>query len=129
VAYRWAALALRKSGSNKLSPQFVLPADQELGLFELDLDEVPAGPGVYAIRSAGAALYVNQTPNLRDSLARHTEVTGHSLIPEWLTLRPGDRLNYKFLPGLRRPHLLRLRSEQIVQEHPWLNLTDEKGVA
>jgi hypothetical protein len=33
VAYRWAALALRKSGSNKLSPQFVLPADREVGFF------------------------------------------------------------------------------------------------
>ncbi|MDA7901929.1 DNA methyltransferase [Mariniblastus sp.] len=83
--YRWAALKLRKEGSNA-KHRATLRTPKQLGISELskkklksiqgalvselDLDVIPEGPGVYVIRELGGdALYAGETEQLASRIA------------------------------------------------------------
>ena len=84
--YRWAALKLRKEGSNakhratlRTPKQFGISAlskkklksAQGTLISELDLDVIPEGPGVYVIRKIGGdALYAGETSQLASQISR-----------------------------------------------------------
>ncbi|HVT87947.1 MAG TPA: hypothetical protein VHD56_03765 [Tepidisphaeraceae bacterium] len=129
IEYRWSALALRKSGSFQLSPRWVAPPEKQLNLFELVLDAVPSGPGVYVIRRQSNPIYVNTTSNLRQQLKRHLEIGERLLIPDWLCIQKPDAIAYTYMPGATRDGLLEERAREIAELRPWLNLLDTAGAA
>jgi GIY-YIG catalytic domain len=78
LRYRWAALRLRKQRALRpeIASRLLNPSDaQLLRLDGLQVDELPAKPGVYAFIDAGShqTLYVGEASNLRRRLQKHLE--------------------------------------------------------
>ena len=92
LEYRWAALKVRKGGSNGLkrcklqsSKKFGIDQLSKTGvksmpgipLSELELGDVNQGPGVYLIREGdGAALYAGETDQLASRIRRTFDESG-----------------------------------------------------
>ncbi len=81
--YRWGAMKLRKEGMNARTraKNFrkelkVRKLNESVSLRELDIEQVPEGPGVYGIALAGERpkfLYAGEATQLRSRIRRHFE--------------------------------------------------------
>ena len=131
LEYRWAALALRKTGRQKPAPAVVdFPLTVQLNLFDLDPADVPSAPGLYLIQADDRALYVNATDNLREQIKRHYESAGKLLVPDWLAAArgPATRLSFAAVQ-VSLPRLKEARIARVAALQPWLNLLDLPGAA
>jgi hypothetical protein len=131
LEYRWAALSLRKKGKANPAPNDLsVGLERQVPLVEARKN-TPEGPGLYLIRSADRAVFVNHTADLHGQLKRHLEIAGDTLIPGWLLdpVSPADRLSYVCLPGVSADRLREYRITTIAQYRPWLNLLDLEGAA
>ncbi len=108
--YRWAALKLRKEGSNARR-RAMLRTPREFGIAEinrknlklrqgcrmteLDFDSISQGPGVYLIRELdGSPLYAGETGQLASRLIATFDPTG----PRALWMRQAEDLEVFLLP-------------------------------
>ncbi|MFT5300734.1 MAG: DNA modification methylase [Mariniblastus sp.] len=108
--YRWAALKLRKEGSNARQ-RATLRTPKQLGISalgktklknlagtpisELDFDSIPTSPGVYLVREPdGSPLYAGETSDLAFRLHRSFHPAGHR--SKWI--QRDENLEVFFLP-------------------------------
>jgi len=110
LEYRWAALKVRKAGSNGLkrsklqtSKKFGIDQLSKTGIkqvqgipfSELELGDVEQGPGVYLIREGdGTALYAGETNQLASRIRRKFDKSG----PRAMWLQRGGDLEIFILP-------------------------------
>jgi hypothetical protein len=122
---RWAALNLRKS--HRLRPDYT-----GSGLYDLvsagpvptvDLDELPAFPGIYVFYDQVRPLFAGETAELRARLRLHLETSEGQGLPSWLDLGPGVRLELKYIavPTAGREERLGWLMRFVNEERPVLN--------
>ncbi len=88
---RKAALRLRKS--RQLKPELVTRVtewNREIATWTLDelkkaTDQIPSRPGVYIFRDATGYLYIGQSNNLRERLAKHLVESDRASLAKYLT--------------------------------------------
>ncbi|MCK4794576.1 MAG: N-6 DNA methylase [Desulfobacteraceae bacterium] len=127
IDYRWAALAMRKKSRSRPEDKALdIPMHRQMTLAELLDQSVPAGPGLYLIRSPERPLYMNWAQDLLDQVSRHRDVAGDEMVPPWLLegVNKVDGLSYTFLPGMHVGELQELRITHVSRLQPWLNLLD-----
>jgi hypothetical protein len=129
--YRWAALGMRKKGKSTPAARDLKVRLERQMTFDDALGGAPHGPGLYLIRCATGAVYVNHATDLRDQIDRHTKLSGEELIPNWLTEgfgRPSG-MSYAYLAGITTDKLREVRISGVAEYRPWLNLLDLEGAA
>lgn len=88
LQYRWAALNLRKSRGLKpelasrvaATPQKVIP----FAISGLQLEQIPAGQGLYLFYDSKKLLYIGESDNLRLRLKKHLDHSDNKGFARWL---------------------------------------------
>lgn len=122
---RWAALNLRKS--HRLRPH--IPKSEMYDLVsvgpvtQVNLDDIPAFPGIYVFYEDTRPLFAGETEELRERFALHMESSEHRGLPMWLGLNPDRPLDLKYLalPAVGREERIYWLMQFVNEERPLFN--------
>lgn len=126
LEYRWLALGLRKAGRHQkeVAGKIEVPS---LGMAssvpQLKASSLPQTSGLYLFSSAGSAVFLSHTDNLRHRMERHMDVSHSRGLPDWLWDKgPLDLSLVEMSDALRAS---RQAAELLLVEnlHPILNYT------
>lgn len=128
VAYRWAALNLRKAKRLKPEPASrVVNAESThvIRVADIDLAQVPCQQGLYIFFSASSVLYVGEAENLHNRIRKHLDHSDCKGLARWLWEQGTEAMHVELqiLPATTTTRVRRaLETELIVSRSPLFNI-------
>jgi site-specific DNA-methyltransferase (adenine-specific) len=122
---RCAALNLRKT--HRLRPLKGNTPTYDLvsagSVARINLDEVPAMPGMYVFYDEGRPIFAGETARLRARISHHLEHSHAMGLPEWLEIGSPQNLELKYIaiPSVGREGRLNWLMQFVNRERPILN--------
>ncbi len=128
LQYRWAAFNLRKA--QKLKPELLSQVARPMHIFTTPLDklvlpDLPADPGLYLFYTPSEVLYVGESENLRNRIAKHLDHSDNKGLARWMWEHGTESLHLEIQtlePGTQTRIRRALELELIRSRRPIFNV-------
>jgi hypothetical protein len=130
--YRWAALNMRKKGSNaKIKPKEIDALKWSADIPFKSAEKIPMDQGVYSLFESGVCLFVAGTENLRESVNGHQTITQAQVFEPELWRPNPERLAWQYvrMPGSQSDYRFGVVRSLVKRWQPIFNISRGKKVA